>query len=536
MTTSPRSPRTPSATRPRVRVLLGVLIAVLVAGCAGGRLTARSEGVPAQGDATRGTTRDTVVRMLLVNDVYVIDTLRDGTGGLARVAHLRDSIERVTRQPVLFVLAGDVLSPSVLGKWYGGAQMVQGFNAARLDYATLGNHEFDGSRNNLVARLGESRFRWMSANCGETSGASFPGVRGWDTVRVNGVRVGIFGTTIARDYPAYVRCRDADSATARLVDTLQRAGAELIVGLTHRNMTEDVATIEHEPRIAAIIGGHDHNGRRAERGGRLVVKAVSNARTAVLLTFSKRGVAWQVRDTVFRIGSGMPDEPQTRTVVQAWRDTLTRRIGPDRVLGIAPEPINAIDSISKRESPFGNMIADAIREGTRADVSMINSGALRFDDMMAAGPITRHMIEGIFLFADETRVVSFTLTGERLRALLEHGVAVGSLANGPYPQVSGVRFAFDARLPSGARLVGPLRYADGRVMAPTDSVRVSAVTYPACRGGDGYRIPEAAAACKTLEAAPTSSPRTADLVLQHLERMQGKIVPPPIGRVTRLDR
>lgn len=35
------------------------------------------------------------------------------------------------------------------------AQMVDGFNAARLDVATLGNHEFDNSRSNLVTRLGE---------------------------------------------------------------------------------------------------------------------------------------------------------------------------------------------------------------------------------------------------------------------------------------------------------------------------------------------------------------------------------------------
>src|SRR5690606_32877875 len=112
---------------------------------------------------------------------------------------------------------------------------------------------------------------------------------------------------------------------------------------------------------------------------------------------------WAVHDQEVVIGPGMPDDPATRDVVNRWRDTLTRRIGPDRVLGVAPEPINAIDSISKRESPFGNMIVDAMRTGTRADVAMINSGALRFDDIMPAGPITRHMIEGIFLFADETR-------------------------------------------------------------------------------------------------------------------------------------
>jgi hypothetical protein len=206
------------------------------------------------------------------------------------------------------------------------------------------------------------------------------------------------------------------------------------------------------------------------------------------------------------------------------------------VLGNAPEPINAIDSVSRHESRFGNLIADGVRTGTGVDIAMINSGALRFDDMMAAGPITRHMIEGIFLFADETRVVTFTLTGARLREQLEHGVQRGSLDNGPYPQVSGVRFRFDPRLANGARVVGDLMRDDGRVIAATDSLRVAFVSYPACRGGDGYRIPEAAVSCKAFDANPTASPRAVDLVLQHLEAMNGRIVAPPVGRAIRLDR
>jgi 5'-nucleotidase len=490
-----------------------------------------------RGSQPTGATKAATVRMLLVNDVYVIDTLRDGSGGLARVAGLRDSLERVTGDRVLFVLAGDVLSPSVLGKWYLGAQMVDAFNAARLDYATLGNHEFDISRAALGARLGESRFRWLSGNCAEASGAPFPGVRGWDTVRVNGVKVGLYGTTVVRDYPSFVKCRNADTATTRLVDTLMAQRSELVVGLTHRYIFEDVHTLETEPRVQAILGGHEHDGKRAVVNGRVVVKAMSNARTAVLVTFTRGANGWVTRDEIIPIDRRLPQQAATRAVVARWRDTLDRRIGPDRVLGVAPEPINALDSISRKgESRFGDLVVDGMRLGTQADVALINSGALRFDDMMAAGPITRHMIEGIFLFADETRAVTFPLTGARLRAVLETGVRQGGLGDGPYPQVSGVRFTVDGSRPSGSRIVGDLRRDDGRVIAPTDTLRVTFVTYPACRSGDGYSIPEAAAACAAVTANPNSAPRTVDLVLRHLEGMGGRIVAPAVGRVTRVDR
>ncbi|MDQ6611689.1 MAG: metallophosphoesterase, partial [Gemmatimonadota bacterium] len=143
-------------------MLLGVSAAA--AGCAHRAAAVPGATAPPVMQAESATA---TVRFLLVNDVYVADPLRDGSGGLARVAALRDSIERATRSRVIFVLAGDVLSPSLLGKWYGGAQMVAAFNAARLDFATFGNHEFDGSRANLLSRVAESRFVWMSGNCTE---------------------------------------------------------------------------------------------------------------------------------------------------------------------------------------------------------------------------------------------------------------------------------------------------------------------------------------------------------------------------------
>ena len=280
--------------------MVGLLALTLLAACASN--TPRGDG---NGSAmVRENMRTATVRFLLVNDVYVADGQRDGRGGLARVAALRDSIEAATGGRVLYVLAGDVLSPSLLGKWYGGAQMVDVFNASRLDYAALGNHEFDNSRANLVSRVAESKFPWLSGNCTEKGGKAFPGVKGWDTLTVDGIKVGVFGTMIVRDYPAYVLCANADTVAHALVDTLSRARAQLIVGITHRNHVEDVRTLRLEPKVDAILGGHDHNGKREEYDGRLVIKAQSDARTAVLVTLRAPAENGNGRIRVLRFTQG----------------------------------------------------------------------------------------------------------------------------------------------------------------------------------------------------------------------------------------
>lgn len=512
---------------------IGASVAVvnMLAACAG---RAGTPVIPSSAPSVAAPAKTSTVRFLLVNDVYVADGQRDGRGGLARVAALRDSVEKATGGRVLYVLAGDVLSPSLLGKWYGGAQMVDVFNASRLDFAALGNHEFDNSRANLVSRVAESKFPWLSGNCTDKGGKKFPGVKGWDTLTVDGIRIGVFGTVIVREYPAYVECADADTVTHALVDTLSRAGASLIVGITHRNYVDDLRTLQLEPKVQAILGGHEHIGKRGEYDGRLVIKAQSDARTAVLVTFTRRDGKWERTDTSFAIHPGQVEDAKTLAVINGWRDSLRMHIGADRVIGGSPDMVDATDSTShKGESIFGDFIADALQIGGRSDVGIINTGALRFDDYIAPGPITTHMMESIFLFADETRAVTFTLTGARLREVLEHGVESTSLGQGPYPQLSGVRFTFDPKLPNGQRIVGPVLRANGRPIADSDNIKMTIVTFPACRGGDGYKIPEAADVCAKLAANPSSSPRTVDLVIQHIEGMGGQIVWPRVGRVTR---
>lgn len=475
------------------------------------------------------------VRLLLVNDVYVSDTLRDGSGGLARVAAWRDSVQAASGGRVLFMLAGDVFSPSLLSKWFSGRHMVEAFNAAKLDYATLGNHEFDVDREQFAARLAESQFTWLSANCSYGDGARFPGVRGWDTLTVSGSKVGLFGTTVQAEYRSWVRCTDADVAARAAVDTLQALGVDLVIGLTHQYLWHDSTTLTRDPRVTLLLGGHEHDGRRIARDDRLLIKAASNARTAVYVEAWRAGDVWRLQDTVLRPARTWGEDHATAVVTAAWRDTLTRRIGSDRVVGIAPEAIDAVDSTSRAgESRFGNLVADAYRMGTGAHVALVNSGAMRFDDVMGPGPITAHTIESVFLFADETRVVTFTITGDRLRELLEHGVSMRRLGSGAYPQVSGVRFTFDQRLPSGTRIVGPLRRENGTEIGGGEPLRVAFPSYPTCFGGDGYVIPEAANECALLASDPTSAPRSADLVLRHVQGMGGTIVAPPVGRVTRL--
>jgi 2',3'-cyclic-nucleotide 2'-phosphodiesterase (5'-nucleotidase family) len=237
-------------------------------------------------------------------------------------------------------------------------------------------------------------------------------------------------------------------------------------------------------------------------------------------------------DRIIEIDHTIPFDPATQTVVKAWSDSVVKRLGPERAIATIAFPLDGRDEVNRaRESPLGDLVTDAMRFGTGADVALMNSGTMRIDDVLPAGPITNYQLESSLLFCDETRIMTFPITGARLRELLEHGVAPTSVGKGAYIQVSGVKFSWDPSKSSGSRIVGDLRRADGSVIKPTDTLKLALNVYPACEGGDGYIVPEAKTACANQAAGP----RAADLVVKHItERLGGKVEAPAAGRVTRL--
>jgi len=469
------------------------------------------------------------VRFLLINDVYVADTMSDGRGGLARVATVHTRL--VDQGPILFVLAGDVLSPSLLSKYYGGRQMVEALNAAKLDYATFGNHEFELEHDTLVARIAASNFKWISSNCTETNGTPFPKVLPWDTLRVSGHKVGLFGLTLIGNYRRYVRCVNPDSAAHVAIDTLSALGADLIVAITHQTVTADRDLLSREPKLDLVLGGHEHEAHDSVVSGRHVLKADANARTAQFVTLCGGKGQWRQAVGLVPIDSRLPSDTAVSRVVEAWDDSLRQRLGPERAVATTTAPIDARDEVSrKRESALGDLVADAIRAETGADVALINAGSMRLDDVIRAGSLTNYQLESIFLFPDETRIVSFPVAGERLRELLEYGVSDSALGKGGFLQVSGVTFTYDPARPSGKRLVGDIRRAGGGPISAGDTVRVAFDVYPACQGGDGYKVPEAAASCP----AGNSAPRAVDLLMRYIvDSLGGQVKPPSDGRILR---
>jgi len=192
-----------------------------------------------------------------------------------------------------------------------------------------------------------------------------------------------------------------------------------------------------------------------------------------------------------------------------------------QVVGATSVPLDTRnETVRVKESPIGNLIADLMREALGADVALVNGGGIRGNAVTPAGPLTRGDVLKILPFAN--KVVKLEVTGDALRAALENGLSQHERTAGRFPQVSGLRYAFDPKRPAGSRLTSVT--VGGKPLDP--AVRYSVATFEFLMGGgDGYTTLQQA---KVL-VAPMYGPMDSDLILERLK--SGPLAPAVDGRI-----
>ena len=241
------------------------------------------------------------VTFLQINDVYSTLPI-DGLGGLARVATLKQLLARAGRTPFV-VLAGDFLSPSVASSVFKGEQMVAALNAAGLDLATLGNHEFDFDDDVLLQRMREAKWQWVISNVIDTRterpiGGAVPYfVKTFGALKVGFIGLVLTTSEIARERLTHTRLVDPFAAAATYIPALKAQGASIIVAVTHLAFDDDRRLAQRFPAIDLVIGGHEHFPITTTENRTLISKAGSEARWVARIDVNRRRALLAERST-----------------------------------------------------------------------------------------------------------------------------------------------------------------------------------------------------------------------------------------------
>lgn len=452
--------------------------------------------------------------ILQLNDTYRLDPVHDErgreVGGLGRVAALLRDLKARNRN-VLVLHAGDFLAPSLESRLLrrGTPPTVAALNYLQEIapvYVVPGNHEFDeDSPEFLTGALGASRFGWVLSNLERQSPGVSPDLArhaSENVVRQFGkVRVGLFALTLdaahgGRDREYAPIAGDYEAAAEREIVKLEGEGADVIIGLTHLDMQDDVRLArlrQKHPRFVWVAGGHEHYSQMESPSdtSALITKGDSNARTIWKVSVALKDGLPKIREERLTVDDSVkPDERFQRNVAEYFRSRLRQEMPYiDRTVAQAQGVCyNATEeTVRGKQSNWGSVIADGMRRAYRnvpADIAVINGGALRIDDNFCNEVRFEHLERSI---AFETPVTYVKLSGKNLRKdILEHSVG-GKLGDGRFLQVSGVRFRFDRGQRDGERIFD-VEVQRGKKWEPLRDDKTYVVAVPSfifdC--GDGY--------------------------------------------------
>ena len=472
------------------------------------------------------------VTLLQVNDVYQFAPVDNGkSGGLGRVLTLIKPI-REKNPNTLFMMAGDTISPSVESITYKGAQMIEAWNAIGLDYATFGNHEFDFGPDVLVDRIKESKFSWVAANVIDTrTGQPFGDAKRYVVREFGGVKVGLFGlvlpeTKITSKPGANVEFRNPCDTAKDVVSELHGQGVKVVVALTHLSMRED-KEVARCSGVNLIIGGHEHTLLESHAGNAPIFKMTSDARELgqIDLNILPSGELDSIDWKVITVDSSTKEAPEFAAIYKKYSKLLAELAKPVGTTTVALDARSAENRT--RETNIGNFITDAFRKSTAADVGFMNGGSVRADGIIGPGKLTQRDLLSILPF--KNKLVKIEVKGATLRAALEHGVSRSAEDSQPggFPQVSGIKFSFDASRPSGARLVDVK--VNNLPLDDSKKYTLTTTTFVGLEGGDGYSMFKGA----TVVIPPERLATDADTVKKMLAPRA--IAPKVEGRIKRLD-
>lgn len=443
----------------------------------------------------------------------------------------------------LFLSAGDNIGATLFAS---ASQQdnptIDVLNALDLRGSAVGNHEFDTGFADLKGRVQDrATFDYLGANV-YTKGTKTPALDEYKVYSVGGVDVGVIGV-VTQDTPSLVSPAGISGldfgnpveAVNRVAGQLSNGNAadgeaDVIVAEYHEG-AESGATLADSAAADAtfadivantsglvdvIFNGHTHrpyafDAPKPGGGTRPVVQAAaygaSIGRVDLTVDDATGEVTAHTQGIVTRGSNLATDDPDVKEVKNIVDAALAAAavVGNQPVGQITADITRADKDLSTptiqgeddrtSESPLGDLVGNALRDGVPADlpqpdIGITNPGGVR-SDLLFKGDTTDNPAntDGVVTFAEANNVLPFannislvTMTGASLTKLFEQQFIAkrGTLHLGVSDNV---QTTIDATRPEGSKITS-LR-VDGKPVDPAARYTVSTPSFLAS-GGDEF--------------------------------------------------
>lgn len=465
----------------------------------------------------------------------------DGKLGYSALYHYKE--EKSKNNYVTLVDSGDFLQGEFIGAISKGEYVMEVMNKVQYDIITLGNHEFDYGIDELSKRLDE--FNGDITSCNFTyighKENKFEMVKPYVIKDYGFKKVGFIGvttpTTLTTSDP-HVFLEDNELAydfgastveafynlVQKNIDDCKNDGADYIILLSHLGYLDHYRpysskdVLANTSGVTAFLDGHSHADvpwttlKNKNNEDTLLVGAGYKLNEFASLTISRNGnisfefvTEYEQRDKNI---SDFIDQINLKGQEKGSKVVAKTDIGLSIFTEVNDKKIRTIRS---REMPIGNLVADAYKNISNAQIGIANGGGIRTD--LPEGDVTYKNIMDVHPFGNI--MMKKKTTGQKILDYLEFtsmrtqstfvkdDLAFGE--SGAFAQVSGLRYTIDTSISSSVvtstsgefiSIDGPRRVKDVQVLVddkyvdinPKEEYIIASHNYLLDSGGDGANM------------------------------------------------
>ena len=557
---------------------VAVALGPLTSGPAGAQIsgaTSISDTVTIGEAKVAGVTTD--IHVLGFNDLHGnLDGITSGNlygryaGGAAALGKQIATKRAQYKGRSMTVFAGDSIGATPLSSaLFEDEPTIVALNMIGIDFASVGNHEFDRGRKHLLRmqnggcdgtcvgapypeRFGGfdpsfpgAAFTYLAANVKNADGSQFlqgSAVKRFTSIGGTTIKVGVIGavleatpTVVTPAGVAGLSFTNETKAANAEAQALVAAGVKTNVLVIHQGGAQSTAPTrandcvgslagsdiekiakDLDKSIRIIVSGHTHNEYRCivkiNGVDRLITSASSQGRVLTDITMNIDDLTGElisasatntVVENSTNINTQTPriaDPLKNQDDVQALAVYYQRLSAPkaNRVIGKVTGDMGNTTTSANGEVPLGDVIADSQLASTektgKAQIALMNPGGIRAPGFQVnqisagekIGEITYAEAFAVQPFGNS--LVTFTLTGDQIRAVLEQQFSGcrGQITNRILQVSVGFSYEQSAAAAECAKKIGAISLG-GKALDPKGSYRVTVNSFLAS-GGDGFLV------------------------------------------------
>lgn len=417
------------------------------------------------------------------------------TIGLAEIAGYVKFIKNQNKNTLWFD-AGDTMHGMPRINISDGENMTGLLNQAGVNIFVPGNHDFTYGSARLEQLTRKLKFPTLSANIvrKNTGERIFPAYKIFE---LGNISVGVFGlTTPETAYKASPKRVAAVEflnpvETARKIISELRPQCDVLICVMHMGIdksseftSERIA--QETSGIDLIVDGHSHteipNGLQVENTLIVQTGCYEHKLGEVKISVDNHKITDMKAKLLTDVDIEKVSAPDKKVLNSVKKIDKQSKEYFSKVLAHSDRKLSGQRILVRRnENELGNLVADAFRWKSAADIAFCTGGGIRTD--LPAGDVTRGDILSIMPFGNT--LTKAEISGTDIKAMLEHSVFGYPAAFGGFLSVSGMEFTFNPDKKIGERVENIL--VNGKPLDENKIYTIAGLDF-SFQGGDDYKM------------------------------------------------